>query len=102
MVRIRRAAMAAVLLAVLAPSHAAQAAFLYDFGARDVIIWSEPRAGSTPVGLGQPGEGFESEWSQEREPYQCEWFDSVLWHHGRNTTTGVAGWVPACELDDSD
>ncbi|MFI7639378.1 hypothetical protein [Nonomuraea sp. NPDC049400] len=102
--RIRRAATATLLatLTGLAPAQAARAASLYDFAGQGVIIWSEPRAGSTPVGLGHPGQGFESDRSQEHEPYRCDLFDSTLWHHGRNVTTGVAGWVAACDLVDTD
>jgi hypothetical protein len=103
-VRIRRAAMATLLaaLAGLAPAQVARAASLYDFGGQSVIIWSEPRAGSTRVGLGLPGQGFQSDRSKEGELYRCDCFDSTLWHHGRNTTTGAVGWVAACDLVDTD
>ncbi|GAA3216277.1 hypothetical protein [Nonomuraea helvata] len=102
--RIRRATTATLLAALtgLAPAQAARAASLYDFAGQGVIIWSEPTAGSPRVGLGNPGEGFVSDRSEEREPYRCAWFDSVLWHHGRNATTGAAGWVAACDLVDAD
>lgn len=81
---------------------AAPAGFLYDFGARDVVIWSEPREGSGRNGLGGPGQGFESNRSEEHDFFSCGHFDSTLWHHGRNVHTGVIGWVPACNLTDSD
>ncbi|MET7334173.1 hypothetical protein [Nonomuraea sp. NPDC005650] len=103
-VRIRRAAMAAVLtaLAMTGPEPAG-ARGLYDFGADGVVIWREPRGDSVLVGFGYPGQGFESDRSEEFGLYQCDdYFDSILWHHGRNAATGVVGWVPACGLADAD
>ncbi|TMR11604.1 hypothetical protein ETD86_35205 [Nonomuraea turkmeniaca] len=74
----------------------------HDFAAHGVVIWSEPRPGSALAGLGYPGEGFESDRSEEREHFSCGPFDSTLWHHGHNATTGIIGWVPACHLLDPD
>ncbi|MFB4281947.1 MULTISPECIES: hypothetical protein [unclassified Nonomuraea] len=103
---IRRATMAGLLAALtlggLVPAETAQARRLYDFGAQGVIIWSEPRAGSGRNGLGYAGQGFEANRSEEHGLYRCDNFESTLWHHGRNVTTGVVGWVPACNLADPD
>ncbi|MEW9547734.1 hypothetical protein [Nonomuraea sp. NPDC050783] len=81
---------------------AARAARVYDYAVPGVIIWSRPAAGSGRNGLGHPGQGFESDRSEEHGPYRCGPFETVLWHHGRNATTGVVGWVPACNLADPD
>lgn len=76
---------------------------MHDFTVAGVAIRAEPRAGAAPNGLGNPGEGFEPNRSAEHELYRCdERFDSTLWYHGRNATTGVVGWVPACHLIDPD
>jgi hypothetical protein len=75
---------------------------VYDFAAPEVVIWSEPRAGARPHGLGRPGEGFASNREEEHEPYRCGPYETTLWHHGHNATTGVIGWVPACDLLDFD
>lgn len=102
----KRATMAGLLTALtlgaLIPAETAQARRLYDFGAQGVIIWSEPRGGSGRNGLGFAGQGFESDRSEEHGLYRCDNFESTLWHHGRNATTGVVGWVPACNLADTD
>ncbi|GAA4990767.1 hypothetical protein HD597_008077 [Nonomuraea thailandensis] len=87
---------------VAAGATQAQARRPYDFGAQGVIIWSEPRAGSGRNGLGYAGQGFESDRSEEHGLYRCGPFESTLWHHGTNATTGIVGWVPACNLTDSD
>ncbi|MBB5778217.1 hypothetical protein [Nonomuraea jabiensis] len=103
-VRVRRAAMATVLtaLAMTGPAPAG-ARGRYDFAAVGVVIWSDPRRDAILVGFGYPGQGFESDWSEERGHYQCDdYFDSILWHHGRNAATGIVGWVPACNLVDAD
>ncbi|MEV0995387.1 hypothetical protein [Nonomuraea sp. NPDC050202] len=106
--RITRATTAGLLallvLSGLVPAGAtqAQARRLYDFGAQGVIIWSEPRAGSGRNGLGYAGQGFESDRSEEHGLYRCDHFESTLWHHGTNATTGIVGWVPACNLADPD
>ncbi|MFC4115971.1 hypothetical protein [Nonomuraea zeae] len=103
---IRRATIAGLLTALalggLVHAQAAQARRLYDFGAQGVIIWSEPRAGSGRNGLGYAGQGFDSDRSEEHGLYRCDHFESTLWYHGRNATTGVVGWVPACNLADPD
>ncbi|GAA2210258.1 hypothetical protein GCM10009850_057170 [Nonomuraea monospora] len=105
---IRRATTAGLLtllaLSGLLPAGAtqAQARRLYDFGAQGVIIWSEPRSGSGRNGLGYAGQGFESDRSEEHGLYRCDNFESTLWHHGTNATTGIVGWVPACNLADPD
>ncbi|MGW0810037.1 hypothetical protein [Nonomuraea sp. NPDC002799] len=102
-VRIGRAATAGLLTALtLGGPVPAQAARLYDFGSQGVVIWSEPRADSGRNGLGHPGQGFESVWSQQHGLFRCADFESTLWHHGRNVTTGISGWVPACDLADTD
>ncbi|PZG12844.1 hypothetical protein [Nonomuraea aridisoli] len=75
----------------------------YDFAAHGVVIWAEPRAGSVRNGVGHPGHGFEPNRSEEHGLYRCDaHFDSTLWYHGRDATTGVVGWVPACHLTDDD
>ncbi|QYC39511.1 hypothetical protein Nocox_09455 [Nonomuraea coxensis DSM 45129] len=101
--RVTRTA-AAGLLGVLTLSGPvpASAARLYDFAVPDVVLWSEPTASSLQNGLGQPGEGFALYRSEEHELHRCGWFESTLWHHGRNLATGVTGWVPACDTDDPD
>lgn len=89
------------LLAALAGP--AEARFRYDFRSPEVVLWSEPRNGADPVGVGRPGDGFDSDRSEEHESYRCDaLFDSTLWHHGTDATTGTVGWVPACYLDDPD
>ncbi|WP_431929368.1 hypothetical protein [Nonomuraea jabiensis] len=103
-VRVRRAAMATVLtaLAMTGPEPAG-ARGLYDFSADGVVIWSDPRRDAVLVGFGYPGQGFESDRSEEYGFFQCDdYFDSILWHHGRNAATGIVGWVPACNLTDAD
>ncbi|MCF6472058.1 hypothetical protein FAF44_27235 [Nonomuraea sp. MG754425] len=106
--RIRRVTTAGLLTLVAlsgplpAGATQARARIIYDFAAQGVVIWSEPRAGSDRNGLGHPGQGFESYRSEEHEPYRCDRFESTLWHHGFNATTGVIGWVPACHLADPD
>ncbi|WP_043631827.1 hypothetical protein [Nonomuraea candida] len=94
--------LAPLALAGPAPAAAARSGPLHDFGAPGVVIWSEPRAGSGRNGLGHPGQGFVSDRSEEHGPFRCGPFDSVLWHHGTNATTGIIGWVPACALIDDD
>ncbi|NUP00509.1 MAG: hypothetical protein HOV96_04630 [Nonomuraea sp.] len=91
----------AALLAALAGLAAAR--YRYDFRSPEVVIWSEPRNGATPAGTGSPGDGFDSDRSEEHETFRCDdLFDSSLWHHGTDATTGTVGWVPACYLDDPD
>ncbi|MEU1388975.1 MULTISPECIES: hypothetical protein [unclassified Nonomuraea] len=100
-----RGAVAAGLLAVVTVGGAgpAQARYRYDFRSREVVIWSEPKGGAAQVGVGRPGQGFDSDRSEEHELFRCDdAFDSTLWHHGTDATTGVVGWVPACHLDDPD
>ncbi|TDD17003.1 hypothetical protein [Nonomuraea diastatica] len=82
-------------------TQSAEAGDVHDFGALGVVIWSEPRAGSGRAGVGYAGQGFESDRSEEHGLYRCDFFESTLWHHGRNVATGVVGWVPACNLTDS-
>ncbi|MFC4013525.1 hypothetical protein ACFOY2_40295 [Nonomuraea purpurea] len=103
--RVRGVTMAGLLTALsLTGPHAqaAEARRLYDFAAQGVIIWSEPWAGSTRAGLGYPGQGFVSDYSEEHDLYRCGDFDATLWYHGHNATTAVVGWVPGCNLADPD
>ncbi|MEV4806150.1 hypothetical protein AB0K18_39630 [Nonomuraea sp. NPDC049421] len=88
----------AALLAV--PALSARPA--YDFAAPGVAIRAEPAAGARVHGFGQPGEGFASNREEEHEAYACGPYETTLWHHGHNASTGVIGWVPACDLLDSD
>ncbi|MEO3872430.1 hypothetical protein ABGB18_26755 [Nonomuraea sp. B12E4] len=103
---VRRVTMTGLLMAMslsgLLTAQAASAARLYDFAAQGVIIWSQPRAGSSRNGLGYAGQGFQSDRVERHALYQCDHFASDEWHHGRNVTTGVVGWVPACNLADPD
>ncbi|GGT36545.1 hypothetical protein ACFFV7_28470 [Nonomuraea spiralis] len=100
-----RGAVAAGLLAALTMGGAgpAEARYRYDFRSPEVAIWSEPKGGAAQVGVGRPGDGFDSDYSEEHERYQCDdLYDSTLWHHGTDAATGVVGWVPACHVDDPD
>ncbi|MFF5260198.1 hypothetical protein ACFY4C_14715 [Actinomadura viridis] len=77
-------------------AHAAQR---LDFRAPGIIIWKEPRKDSTRMGLGYPGQGFESDRVEKHAYYMCDnGLDTEWWYHGRNVGTGVTGWVPACNL----
>jgi hypothetical protein len=93
---------AGLLCAPAAPASAGvpQVKRLYDYAAQGVIIWSDPWAGSGRNGLGYTGQGFESDRVEVHGTYRCDLSASDAWHHGRNVTTGVLGWVPACDLAD--
>jgi hypothetical protein len=73
-----------------------------DFAVPGVVIWSAPRSGSARNGLGYPGQGLDSQRLERHEHYTCDMGASDLWHFGRNMTTGVSGWVPACNTADPD
>lgn len=73
-----------------------------DFAVPGVVIWAEPRRGAARNGLGYPGQGFDSQRLERHQHYTCDMGASDLWHFGRNMTTGVSGWVPACNTADPD
>ncbi|MFB4317398.1 hypothetical protein [Actinomadura sp. 21ATH] len=70
----------------------------HDFAYAGVIIWAEPRAGSTQTGRGYPGQGWRTDRVEQHAEYQCETHSTDWWHYGRNLATGVVGWVPGCNL----
>jgi hypothetical protein len=83
-------------LLAIAPLHGGEH---HEFRTDEVVIWSEPKAGSLQVGIGHLGDGFVSDRSEAHERFRCDAYESTLWHHGSNATTGAVGWVPACDLD---
>ncbi|MGN9840085.1 hypothetical protein ACTMTI_18360 [Nonomuraea sp. H19] len=69
--------------------------FLYD----GVILWSQPNPRSVRMGLGYRNQEFVAERDLNGERYVCQGGESQdLWYYGRNSATGVKGWVNFCNL----
>lgn len=69
--------------------------FLYD----GVILWSQPHPRSVRLGLGYRNQEFVAERHLNGERYVCQGGESQdLWYYGRNSATGIKGWVNFCNL----
>lgn len=72
-----------------------------DFRFQGVRIWSNDSTSSTVVGLGYIGQG----WTDNDNPaynttlHTCaDGSTSNWWIYGHDIATGVAGWVPTCNV----
>ncbi|GAA5037951.1 hypothetical protein HNP84_003232 [Thermocatellispora tengchongensis] len=71
----------------------------WDFRVPGVRIFLRAHAGSPVLGLGYPGQGFETERFDWGPEYVCDNGSiATLWGYGRNLATGVRGFVPSCNL----
>lgn len=72
-----------------------------DFRVPGVRIWKGPSASTTIMGLGYPGQGYNVyDVYGGTESYTCDNGQTTwTWIHGWDVATGVAGYVPSCNLD---
>ncbi|MEU6796600.1 hypothetical protein ABZ907_33320 [Nonomuraea wenchangensis] len=90
-------ATAAVAAAATPAAQAPSARSGVDFRVPGVRIFSRPDGGSTRVGLGYPGQGWDIQGTGYGTSYTCDnGVTTTTWEHGRNIRTGVVGWVPSC------
>ncbi|PJN36840.1 hypothetical protein CG747_31820 [Streptomyces sp. CB02959] len=62
-------------------------------------IFHDAAANSSVVGLGYPGQIFLSPGGTGGPDYTCDNGETThTWEQGADQATGVAGWVPLCNL----